>query len=76
MLAAAWAEQAAGPRAPLLRGDELARELGAEPGPWLGRVLAKLEEDRYAGEIATREDALRRARELAAAEDAGPPGRG
>jgi putative nucleotidyltransferase with HDIG domain len=63
LLAAAFAEQAAGRRAPLLRGDELARELGITPGPQLGELLAALEEDRYAGEIATREDALRRARE-------------
>ena len=65
VLVAAFAEHAAGPRAPLLRGDELARELGITPGPRLGELLAELEEDRYAGEIATREDALRRARELA-----------
>jgi putative nucleotidyltransferase with HDIG domain len=65
MLAAAFAEDAAGPRAPLWRGDELARELGITPGPWLGELLAELEEDRYAGDIATREDALRRAREIA-----------
>jgi poly(A) polymerase len=64
MLAAAFAEHAAGRRAPLVRGDELARELGIAPGPGLGELLAALEEDRYAGEIATREDALRRAREL------------
>ena len=51
---------------PLLRGDELARELGVTPGPALGDLLAQLEEDRFAGAIATREDALRRARELAA----------
>jgi putative nucleotidyltransferase with HDIG domain len=65
MLGAAFAEDAAVPTAPLLRGDELARELGRPPGPWLGPVLAQLEEDRYAGEIATREEAVRRARELA-----------
>jgi poly(A) polymerase len=64
MLGAAFAEAAAGSRAPLLRGDELARELGRTPGPWLGPVLAQLEEDRYAGEIATHEEALRRAREI------------
>ena len=52
------------PREPLVRGDELARELGIRPGPELGELLARLEEDRFAGEIATREDALRRAREL------------
>jgi tRNA nucleotidyltransferase/poly(A) polymerase len=53
-----------GPPEPLLRGDELARELGVTPGPRLGAVLAQLEEDRFAGAVATREDALRRAREL------------
>jgi poly(A) polymerase len=52
------------PRAPLIRGDELARELGIAPGRRLGELLARLDEDRYAGEITTREDALRRAREL------------
>jgi poly(A) polymerase len=64
MLAAAFAQRAAGPQPPLVRGDELARELGIAPGPRLGQLLADLEEDRYAGAIATREDALRRAREL------------
>jgi putative nucleotidyltransferase with HDIG domain len=67
MLAHAFAERAAEPRAPLLRGDELARELGLTPGPELGELLARLEEERYAGAIATREEALRRARELAGA---------
>jgi hypothetical protein len=47
-----------------VRGDELARELGIAPGPRLGELLAQLEEDRYAGAIRTREDAIRRAREL------------
>jgi poly(A) polymerase len=49
---------------PLLRGDELVRELGARPGPRLGTVLAQLAEDQYAGEISTREQALARARDL------------
>ena len=52
------------PSEPLVRGDELARELGVAAGPLLGELLAQLEEDRYAGVVATREDALRRAREL------------
>jgi hypothetical protein len=51
------------PQPALVRGDELARELGRRPGPWLKELLAQLEEDRYAGEIATREQAIRRARE-------------
>ena len=55
---------AALPEEPLIRGDELARELGIDPGPRLGELLEQLEEDRYAGSVSTREDALRRAREL------------
>ena len=48
-----------------MRGDELIREAGVPAGKQLGTILAQLEEDRYAGVIATREDALERARELA-----------
>jgi poly(A) polymerase len=50
--------------APLVRGDELVREAGVAAGPRLGVILAQLEEDRYAGELCTREQALARAREL------------
>jgi poly(A) polymerase len=56
------------PSAPLIRGDDLARELGIVPGPRLGELLAQLEEDRYAGEISTREEAIARARELASSD--------
>jgi poly(A) polymerase len=66
VLGPAFERRAESARAPLLRGDELARELGLRPGPELGELLAQLEEDRFAGEIGTREDALRRARELLA----------
>ena len=52
------------PREPLVRGDELARALGIRPGPQLGALIAQLEEDRYAGAVASPEDAVRRAREL------------
>ena len=52
------------PAEPLVRGDDLARELGLKPGPVLGELLARLEEDRFAGLIATREDAVARARAL------------
>jgi poly(A) polymerase len=51
------------PRAPL-RGDELAAELGMEPGPDLGRLLAELEEARYAGEVTTADQAVQYARRL------------
>ena len=54
-------------RPPLVRGDELARALGMPPGPQLGELLATLEEERFAGVIATRDEAIRRARELARA---------
>jgi poly(A) polymerase len=66
VLGPALARRAAGPGEPLLRGHELARELGMRHGPELGALLAQLEEERFAGEIRTREDALRRARELRA----------
>jgi putative nucleotidyltransferase with HDIG domain len=48
---------------PIVRGDELARELGVR-GPRIGELLAELEEAQYAGEIRTREDALSLARSL------------
>jgi hypothetical protein len=51
------------PRLPL-RGDELARELGIEPGPELGRLLAELREAAYAGEITDRAEAVEIARRL------------
>jgi poly(A) polymerase len=57
------------PAEPLIRGDDLARELGIVPGPRLGELLAQLEEDRFAGEIATREEAIERARTLIKALD-------
>ncbi len=53
------------PRVPV-RGDELAHELGIEPGPELGRLLAELAEATYAGEVSDREQALALARRLRA----------
>ncbi len=46
------------PAEPLLRGDEL----GLPPGPEIGRLLAEIEEERAAGTIATKEEALDYAR--------------
>jgi putative nucleotidyltransferase with HDIG domain len=51
-----WRRQ--GPPAPLLRGDEIAAELGIEPGPELGAALAELEAAQYAGEVTDRTGAL------------------
>ncbi|HEX2071683.1 MAG TPA: HD domain-containing protein [Thermoleophilaceae bacterium] len=57
-----------GPPRPPLRGDELAAELGIEPGPELGRLLARLAEASYTGEAATREEAVALARGLLASD--------
>jgi poly(A) polymerase len=51
------------PKAPI-RGDDLARELGIARGPEIGRLLAQLEEARFAGEIETRDEAIALARTL------------
>jgi len=52
--AAVERERAADPAAPLLRGDEL----GLPPGPDVGRLLNLIAEERAAGTISTREEAL------------------
>jgi putative nucleotidyltransferase with HDIG domain len=64
VLAAALDWRRDGPPAPLLRGDELAAELGIEEGPELGELLAELEAAQYAGEVTTRGEAVERARDL------------
>jgi hypothetical protein len=46
------------PEEPLLRGDEL----GLPPGPEIGRLLAQIEEERAAGTIASKEEAIDYAR--------------
>ena len=58
------AARLADPAEPLVRGDEL----GIPPGPEIGRILAVIDEERAAGTISTREDALDLARSLAGAE--------
>jgi poly(A) polymerase len=58
VLAEALARRAAGPQPPLVRGDELAAELGIPRGPLLGELLAQIAEARFAGEVSTREEAL------------------
>lgn len=64
MLAAALDWHREGPPEPLLRGDELAAELGIAPGPELGDLMGELEAAQYAGEVSTREQAIERARRL------------
>lgn len=48
------AARAADPAQPLVRGDEL----GVAPGPEIGRMLEEIAEERAAGTISTREEAL------------------
>jgi poly(A) polymerase len=62
MIAAALDWRRDGPPAPLLRGDELAAELGIEAGPELGELLAELEAAQYAGEVGSRAEAVEFAR--------------
>jgi putative nucleotidyltransferase with HDIG domain len=62
ILPAALAYRADPPKPPI-RGDRLAFEIGIEPGPRLGELLAELTEATYAGEITTEEEALAYARE-------------
>ena len=44
-----------GPQPPLVRGDELAAELGIARGPELGELMSQIAEARFAGEVSTRE---------------------
>ncbi len=60
---AARAAREAEPAEPLLRGDEL----GFVPGPAIGRMLEEVAEERAAGTIATREEALELVRRRAEA---------
>ena len=59
------AARRADPPTPLVRGDEL----GLDPGPEIGRILVAIDEERAAGTISTREEALALARALASAGD-------
>ena len=72
LLAVALADRAAAPVAPLVRGDELARALGIAPGPRLGELLDAIAEARFAGAIATPDEAVALARGLLAADGSDP----
>jgi poly(A) polymerase len=62
VLADALRWQIEGQPAPLLRGDQLGRELGIPAGPRLGELLEELAAAQYAGEVSTPEEALAHAR--------------
>jgi putative nucleotidyltransferase with HDIG domain len=62
MLGAALDWRRDGPPPPFVKGDELAAELGIEPGPELGEALSELESAQYAGEVGSRDEAIAWAR--------------
>ena len=64
MLGEALAWRASGPPRPPVSGDELVAELGIEPGPEIGRLLAELTAASFAGEVEGREGAIELARDL------------
>ncbi len=71
LLADALSWRAEGPPRPLIRGDELAGELGIPLGPLVGELLAEVAEAQYAGELSTREQSVIYCRSLIAKGD--PP---
>jgi putative nucleotidyltransferase with HDIG domain len=64
LMPAALEWRRSGPPEVPVRGDELAAELGIEPGPELGRLLGQLAEAVYAGEATDRRQAIDVARVL------------
>ena len=62
MLGAALDRRRDGPPRSPIPGDELARELGIDPGPELGRLIAEVEAGVYAGEVKDADDAVALAR--------------
>ncbi len=69
MLAAALDWRREGPPRSPIPGDELASELGIEPGPELGRIIGEVEQAVYAGEVSGRDDAVALARRVAGRQD-------
>lgn len=63
MVGEALAWEANPPRPPV-RGDELVRALGIRPGPMIGGLLAELEAESFSGDLAGRDEAIARARQL------------
>jgi len=66
MVADALEWRRTGPPAQFMPGNQLARELGIEPGPDLGRVIDALAEARYAGEVESASEAVEFARRFLA----------
>jgi tRNA nucleotidyltransferase/poly(A) polymerase len=49
---------------PLLRGDEIASELGIAPGPEIGRIIMELKEAQAVGEVRTKSEAIAFAQDI------------
>jgi poly(A) polymerase len=64
LMTAALDWRSSGAPKPPVRGNELAKQLGMEPGPELGALLAELAEARYTGEATTADEAVALARKL------------
>ncbi|MEA2466409.1 MAG: poly(A) polymerase, partial [Thermoleophilaceae bacterium] len=64
LMEAALEWRSSGPPKAAVRGNRLAKELGMEPGPELGALLAELAEARYTGEATTPDEAVALARRL------------
>jgi poly(A) polymerase len=64
-----------GPVRPLVPGDELAKELGRPPGPWLSELLDALREEQLVGAVSSRSQTLAFARRWEAARFPGTSGR-
>jgi putative nucleotidyltransferase with HDIG domain len=64
LMAEALDWRASGGPKPAVRGDDLARELGIEPGPELGRLLERLRQAAFTGEARDRDQAVELARRL------------
>ncbi len=58
VMPAALRWRAEGRRTPLVRGDALAAALAIESGPQLGRLLAEIDEARFAGDVTTPDEAV------------------
>jgi hypothetical protein len=64
LMAAALEWRSSGPTKAPIKGNRLAQELGIQPGPELGALLAELAEARYTGEATTPDEAVALARRL------------
>lgn len=62
-------EEPAIPKAHIVTGGDVIRELGIEPGPIVGRILAAIDEALFLGEVTTREEALALAAQIAHADE-------